>query len=91
MKQYHILKSDSHLNLALMLLKYIVPHLKSESSLKIICFKIYTSDQTIVMSQISFKSEIHFHVSCFCLYPTTMFTPAVGPELAMSAAAVSSA
>ena len=35
MKQYHILKSDSHLNLALMLLRYIVPHLKSESSLKI--------------------------------------------------------
>ena len=65
MKQYHILKSDSHLNLALMLLKYIVPHLKSESSLKITCFMIYTSDQTIAKSQISFKSEINFDVSCF--------------------------
>ena len=50
-----------------MLLKYILPHLKSKSSLKITCFMIYTPDQTIFKFQISFKSEINFHVSCFLL------------------------
>ena len=67
LKSELLFKSNSNLNLALMLLKYILPHLKSKSSLKIICFMIYTPDQTIFKFQISFKSEINFHVSCFLL------------------------